>query len=106
MIVHSKNIQAKWVPEVQRNCPQVQLLLLGTKAELREDVEHQKKMEESGKTFVTKEEIREMMIDINAIGYHECSAVKFEGIDALGEIICDCYFNPEDLKDKSLKALQ
>merc|ERR1739844_709663 len=41
-----ENVRAKWYPEVRHHCPQVPIILVGTKLDLREDKETIDKLKE------------------------------------------------------------
>ena len=57
-------VSDKWIPEVSFYCPGTPIILVGTKADLREDtasvsseLEHLKKMGEFDGTFVNEESV-------------------------------------------------
>lgn len=68
-------IKEFWVPEVKRHCPEVPLLLVGTKSDLRR---------EPGKRqhpLMGYDEGVELAKEIGAVGYYECSAMSGEGVE-------------------------
>merc|ERR1712047_59047 len=70
-----ENIPEKWTPEVKHFCPNVPIILVGNKKDLRNDpntIKELAKMKpEDGRTMAEK---------INAFAYLECSAKSKEGV--------------------------
>ena len=62
------NVEGKWVPEIQTHCPGVPFLLVGTKADLREDTLHPWKLVDRDTALVTAGRV-------GAREYIECSAL-------------------------------
>ena len=50
-------MESKWIPEVTHHCPGVPILLVGTKADLREDPAEIERLEEEGLTVVNEESV-------------------------------------------------
>lgn len=65
-----ENIFSKWYPEIRLHCPNVPIVLVGTKTDLRE----------AQADCVTVAEGRRMRKKINASRYVECSAKANEGL--------------------------
>jgi Ras-related C3 botulinum toxin substrate 1 len=63
------NVTEKWVPEVSHHAPNVPILLIGTKCDLRNDPNPQKY------NFVAKEDGDRLAKEIGAVKYMECSAL-------------------------------
>ena len=70
------HVENYWLPELQHHCPDVPIVLIGTKIDLRDDA----KQEED---FVSKEEGMEMMVRIGAVEYHEISSLTGYGVEEL-----------------------
>ena len=68
----------KWVPEIRHYCPEVPILLVGTKMDLRSNKDTVKKLEEQGLAPVRMEQGNAAAKEIGAIGYLECSAMEQE----------------------------
>jgi len=68
------NIPEKWVPEVRHFCPNVPIILVGNKKDLRNDRECMADLARYKKTPVSFEDGRLMAEKIGAAGYIECSA--------------------------------
>lgn len=67
-----ENVSSKWYPEIKHHCPNVPIVLVGTKGDLRnkEDLD-----------VVTQAECKKMKNKIRAYKYVECSAVEQKGLE-------------------------
>ncbi|UZJ54180.1 hypothetical protein CBS101457_003500 [Exobasidium rhododendri] len=75
-----ENAQYKWSEEARRICgTKIPVLLVGCKSDTREVLQQQ------GKEFVTREQGQEIALQIGARSYHECSALRNEGVDSVFE---------------------
>ena len=74
------NVRTKWHPEIQLHEAGVPLVLVGTKLDLREDPQIQKKLEAEGQSPVTREQGLEVAKKIRAYAYVECSAKTQTGL--------------------------
>ncbi|XP_075430207.1 transforming protein RhoA-like isoform X2 [Ascaphus truei] len=70
------NITEKWIPEVKRFYPNVPIILVGNKKDLRNDEQEPVKPEEG----------RDMANRIGAFGYMECSAKMKDGVREVFEM--------------------
>uniref|UniRef100_A0A673U1A7 Ras homolog family member A n=1 Tax=Suricata suricatta TaxID=37032 RepID=A0A673U1A7_SURSU len=73
-----ENIPEKWTPEVKHFCPNMPIILVGNKKDLRND-EHTRR-ELAKMKPVKPEEGRDMANRIGAFGYMECSAKTKDGV--------------------------
>ncbi|KAJ7777628.1 P-loop containing nucleoside triphosphate hydrolase protein [Mycena maculata] len=71
-----ENVRQKWIPEVNHFCPDVPVLLVACKTDLREDPRVQRR----NRRIVTTEEGMEVTKGIGAHYYIECSAKLGEGV--------------------------
>lgn len=75
-----ENIPEKWTPEVKHFCPNVPIILVGNKKDLRNDPGTIKELGKMKQEPVKPEEGRTMAEKINAFAYLECSAKSKEGV--------------------------
>ncbi|KAH8849613.1 Rho-related GTP-binding protein isoform 1 [Schistosoma japonicum] len=74
------NIIEKWYPEVEHFCPNVPIILVGNKQDLRNDERAHHELAKARQELVKYEEGRLMADRINAYVYLECSAKTKEGV--------------------------
>ena len=75
-----ENIPEKWTPEVRHFCPNVPIILVGNKKDLRNDENTKRELMKMKQEPVRPEEGRAMAEKINAYSYLECSAKTKEGV--------------------------
>ena len=68
----------QWHPEISHHCPNTPVILVGTKLDFRDDKETTEKLKEKGLAPITYSQGLEMMEEIGAVKYLECSAVTQE----------------------------
>jgi len=79
-----KNIKSKWIPEIKHHSSDsVQILLVGTKADLREDPHTLDRLEESGNEPISKNEGKKLAKELGLYDYLECSAATQEGVEEI-----------------------
>jgi len=78
-----ENIRARWYPEVSHHCPNTPLILVGTKIDLREDEGTLEKLSYKKRGAITYEQGFQMMKEIGAVKYMECSALTQTGLKAV-----------------------
>jgi len=78
-----ENISAKWYPEVSHHCPNTPIILVGTKLDLRDDLETQGRLKEKGMQPISYEQGLAKAKEINAVKYMECSALTQKGLKAV-----------------------
>ncbi|EAL44116.1 Rho family GTPase [Entamoeba histolytica HM-1:IMSS-B] len=100
-----KNITSKWVPEVKHHCSSGKLLVVGTKADLRNSAEHQLKLQQKGESFVSAAEGQELAEKIGAVGYCECSALTQEGLHDVFNKVIESTLNVKDVKERKMCCL-
>ena len=88
-----ENVRAKWHPEVRHHCPNVPIVLVGTKLDLREDEETIEELKEKRLAPVTYPQGLAMAKDVGAAKYLECSAMTQEGLktvfhEAIRAVLC------------------
>ncbi|XP_046355435.2 ras-like GTP-binding protein Rho1 [Haliotis rufescens] len=75
-----ENIQKKWTPEVKQFCPNVPIILVGNKKDLRNDDNTRRELSKMKQEPVKTEEGLAMAAKIGAFIYLECSAKTKEGV--------------------------
>lgn len=76
-----ENVKQKWIPEIKRHYPDVPILLLGTKSDLRGDQDVLEKLKEQNQTPVTEQQGTTMAEQIKAVKYVECASINQEGLN-------------------------
>lgn len=74
------NVRHKWYPEVTHHCPNVPVLLVGTKSDLRTDDETVKKLKEQNLVPTTPQQGIILAKQVGAVKYLECSALLQDGV--------------------------
>ncbi|XP_071396793.1 rho-related GTP-binding protein RhoB isoform X3 [Centroberyx affinis] len=75
-----ENIPEKWVPEVKHFCPNVPIILVANKKDLRNDENIKNELSRLKQEPVKTEDGRAMAMRIGAYDYLECSAKTKDGI--------------------------
>lgn len=77
------NILSKWMPEISQNCPDVPIILVGTKSDLKNDLgafTTQEMKVTSNEAEAVRKKINKRY-DLNCFLYLECSAKTQKGVD-------------------------
>ncbi|KRY31504.1 Ras-like GTP-binding protein rhoA, partial [Trichinella spiralis] len=75
-----ENIPEKWTPEVRHFCPNVPIILVGNKKDLRNDPQTLRELGKMKQEPVRTEQGKGMAEQIGAYAYLECSAKTKEGV--------------------------
>ncbi|RDD42083.1 Ras-related C3 botulinum toxin substrate 1 [Trichoplax sp. H2] len=75
-----ENVRAKWYPEVRHHCPDVPIILVGTKLDLRDHKETVEKLKEKNHVPISYQSGLQMSKEIGAVKYLECSALTQHGL--------------------------
>lgn len=81
-----ENIPEKWTPEVRHFCPNVPIILVGNKKDLRTDETTKRELMKLKQEPVRPEEGKAMADKIGAFAYLECSAKSKEGVRQVFEM--------------------
>ncbi|XP_032075050.1 rho-related GTP-binding protein RhoG [Thamnophis elegans] len=95
-----ENVKHKWYPEVCHHCPDVPILLVGTKKDLRSNPEALKKLKEQSQLPVSPQQGTGLAKQIHAVKYLECSALNQEGIKEVFTEAVRAVLNPVPPKPK------
>ncbi|KAG7224719.1 hypothetical protein INR49_004610 [Caranx melampygus] len=85
---------------VSHHCPGVPILLVGTKSDLRNDAEIQKKLKDQNQTPVTQQQGAALARQIHAVRYLECSALNQDGIKDVFTEAVRAFLNPQPTVSK------
>ncbi|XP_041495780.1 transforming protein RhoA-like isoform X1 [Microtus oregoni] len=80
------NIPQKWTPEIKHFCPNVPIILVGSKKDLRDDKHIRLELAKRKQEPVKLEQGRDLANSIGAFGYVECSAKTKDGVRMVFEI--------------------
>eukprot|EP01089_Gocevia_fonbrunei_P013816 TRINITY_DN362_c0_g2_i1.p1 TRINITY_DN362_c0_g2~~TRINITY_DN362_c0_g2_i1.p1 ORF type:complete len:196 (+),score=53.36 TRINITY_DN362_c0_g2_i1:88-675(+) len=69
-----ENVTSKWYPEVQHFCPNIPIILVGTKYDLRSDEKTISKLKEGGQSAISLEQGEDLAKKLKAVKFIECSA--------------------------------
>eukprot|EP01133_Synstelium_polycarpum_P002361 gene2361-2689_t len=75
-----ENVTAKWFPEIGHHAPNVPIVLVGTKLDLRDDRETIDRLREKKLAPISYEQAMAKAKEINAVKYMECSALTQKGL--------------------------
>ncbi|XP_023997509.1 rho-related GTP-binding protein RhoA-A-like [Salvelinus sp. IW2-2015] len=81
-----ENIPEKWTPEVKHFCPNVPIIVVGNKKDLRNDEHTRRELAKMKQEPVKSEEGRGMANRISAYGCQECSAKTKDGVREVFEM--------------------
>lgn len=81
--------------QVSHHCPGVPILLVGTKSDLRNDAEIQKKLKDQNQMPVTHQQGAALARQIHAVRYLECSALNQDGIKDVFIEAVRAFLNPQ-----------
>ncbi|OWA51367.1 Ras-like GTP-binding protein Rho1 [Hypsibius exemplaris] len=81
------NAVEKWLPEVHDHCPNVPIILVGTKRDLRNDPKVIEKLAKSSQTPVTQASAKGVSEGMKSVkAYMECSSKQREGVREIFDI--------------------
>ena len=76
-------MKAKYIPELQLHCPNVPIILIGTKIDLRTNEESIKRLNDLGLEAISTAQGMEVSKEIGAKQYMECSALESIGVQSI-----------------------
>jgi len=79
------HVTTKWDPEIREHCPKVPFILVGTKADLRDEKKTDKQSNSSSESMIPYEEGERLAASVGAARYMECSALTLDNLDKVFE---------------------
>eukprot|EP01105_Mastigella_eilhardi_P003618 TRINITY_DN1474_c0_g1_i1.p1 TRINITY_DN1474_c0_g1~~TRINITY_DN1474_c0_g1_i1.p1 ORF type:complete len:609 (+),score=138.05 TRINITY_DN1474_c0_g1_i1:94-1920(+) len=98
-----ENVTSKWVPEVGHHCPNVPLILVGLKLDLRHNDEARARLRIKSRC-VSSEEGEAKAKEIGAVKFMECSALTQEGLKPLFDEAIRVGLSPKAKAAKASKS--
>jgi len=95
-----ENVRAKWYPEVSHHCPNTPIILVGTKVDLRDDPSTREKLAGKKQSPITYEQGLQMVQEIGAVKYMECSALTQTGLKAVFDEAIRAVISPPATKGR------
>ena len=80
-----ENVKSRWISEIKHHCPTVPVILVGTKADLRNDPQALARLNAQKLKPITYNEGRQLAEEIKACKYLECSALTQQGVATIFE---------------------
>ncbi|KAL3095265.1 hypothetical protein niasHS_007364 [Heterodera schachtii] len=99
------NIPEKWTPEVRHFCPNVPIILVGNKKDLRNDQQTIRDLSRNKQEPVKSEQGKAIAEQIGAYAYLECSAKTKEGIREVFEKATQAALQQKKKKKKGCNVL-
>jgi Ras-related C3 botulinum toxin substrate 1 len=100
------NVKAKWYPEIEHHAPNVPIILVGTKLDLRDDKAAADQLRARKMEPVSYEQALSVAKEIKAHKYLECSALTQRNLKSVFDEAIRAVLNPRPVaKPKSRKCL-
>ena len=95
-----ENVKAKWYPEISHHCPNVPILVVGTKLDLREDKATIERLAENQMAPIQHQQGLQLAREIKAAKYLECSALTVSGLRNVFDEMIRVVLQPAPIKKK------
>lgn len=95
MFFQFENVLVKWAPEVRHHCSDASIILVGTKADLRDDKDQLYQLAKIGQYPVKKEAAERMAKKIHALKYIESSALTQVNVKKVFEEVVRSVFQKQ-----------
>eukprot|EP01095_Lingulamoeba_sp_RSL-Kostka_P003934 TRINITY_DN1504_c0_g1_i1.p1 TRINITY_DN1504_c0_g1~~TRINITY_DN1504_c0_g1_i1.p1 ORF type:complete len:195 (+),score=63.38 TRINITY_DN1504_c0_g1_i1:111-695(+) len=99
-----KNIENKWIPEIKYHCPDANIILVGTKIDLRENREILTRLKEQNSSPISYKEGLDLAEKIECSNYFECSALTQKGVKEIFERAVRTVFQGDETKKIKKKS--
>ena len=74
------NVKNKWIPEIRHYCPNIPVIVVGTKTDLRDDSSILARLGAKGLSPMSQLDGVQLAKEVDAVKYIECSALTQQGI--------------------------
>jgi len=101
-----ENVKSKWWPEIQHHCPDVPIILVGTKSDLRNDQNMTQQLASKGLRMVSLDEATSRSREIGAVTYMECSALTQDGLKNVFDEAIRAALNKKQPQQKGCCTIQ
>ncbi|PWI71145.1 RacA [Purpureocillium lilacinum] len=98
------NVKAKWYPEIDHHAPNIPIILVGTKLDLREDAATLDSLRQKRMEPVSYEQALVCAREIKAYKYLECSALTQRNLKSVFDEAIRAVLNPRPQPSKSKKS--
>lgn len=98
-----ENVKAKWHPEITHHSPNIPIILVGLKLDLREDKEVVEKLKETHSAPITYSLGLSVAKEIGAVKYLECSALTQKGLKNVLDEAIRAVLHPQTSEKKKSK---
>jgi len=99
-----ENVKTKWHPEIQHHAPNIPIILVGTKLDLRGDEETREKLRERRMAPIEYAQAKELQREIGARAYLECSALTQKGLKTVFDEAIRAVLQPAPMPKKKNKG--
>jgi Ras-related C3 botulinum toxin substrate 1 len=97
------NVKAKWYPEIDHHAPNIPIILVGTKLDLREDASTLESLRQKRMEPVSYEQALTCAKEIKAYKYLECSALTQRNLKSVFDEAIRAVLNPRPTPSKQKK---
>ncbi|KAF5009519.1 hypothetical protein FDECE_4268 [Fusarium decemcellulare] len=97
------NVKAKWYPEIDHHAPNIPIILVGTKLDLREDASTLESLRQKRMEPVSYEQALACAKEIKAYKYLECSALTQRNLKSVFDEAIRAVLNPRPQVVKGTK---
>ena len=99
------NVKWKWFPELWTYSPGTPIIIVGTKADQRDDHYTISRLKEAGVKLVTQEQASEMAKELKGVSYVECSSLTKAGLKGVFVTAARAALNPPSVKKSKICQL-
>ncbi|EJP62266.1 Small GTPase, Rho type [Beauveria bassiana ARSEF 2860] len=98
------NVRAKWYPEIDHHAPNIPIILVGTKLDLRDDAATLDSLRQKRMEPVSYEQALVCAKEIKAYKYLECSALTQRNLKSVFDEAIRAVLNPRPMASNKKKA--